>query len=145
MFRWKHQRTVGLSRSVPPYRAVSRKGETRRKRWRTSRKPLQLGCGLRIRRRSKRLDLMAPPSSLPSEVYSARMARLANISGKEAVKAFSKAGWQVMGQVGSHVVLSKPDVRANLSVPQHKELSTGTLRALIRAAGMTVEQFLALL
>jgi predicted RNA binding protein YcfA (HicA-like mRNA interferase family) len=73
------------------------------------------------------------------------MARLANISGKEAVKAFSKAGWQVMGQVGSHVVLSKPDVRANLSVPQHKELSTGTLRALIRAAGMTVEQFLALL
>lgn len=73
------------------------------------------------------------------------MARLANISGKEAVKAFSKAGWQVMGQVGSHVVLSKSDVRANLSVPQHKELSLGTLRALIRAAGMTVDQFLTLL
>jgi predicted RNA binding protein YcfA (HicA-like mRNA interferase family) len=73
------------------------------------------------------------------------MARLANISGKEAVKAFSKAGWQIMGQVGSHVVLSKPDVRANLSVPQHKELSTGTLRALIRAAEMTVDEFLSLL
>lgn len=73
------------------------------------------------------------------------MARLANISGKEAVKAFSKAGWQIMGQVGSHVVLSKPNVRTNLSVPQHKELSTGTLRALIRAAEMTVDQFLSLL
>jgi predicted RNA binding protein YcfA (HicA-like mRNA interferase family) len=73
------------------------------------------------------------------------MARLANISGKEAVKAFSKAGWQVMGQVGSHVVLSKFDIRANLSVPQHKELAAGTLRALIRAAEMTVEQFLELL
>jgi predicted RNA binding protein YcfA (HicA-like mRNA interferase family) len=73
------------------------------------------------------------------------MARLANISGKEAVTAFGRAGWQVMGQVGSHVVMTKPDLRANLSIPQHKELSTGTLRALIRAAGMTVDQFLALL
>jgi predicted RNA binding protein YcfA (HicA-like mRNA interferase family) len=50
-----------------------------------------------------------------------------------------------MGQVGSHVVMTKSEVRANLSIPQHKELSTGTLRALIRAAGMTVEEFLELL
>jgi predicted RNA binding protein YcfA (HicA-like mRNA interferase family) len=73
------------------------------------------------------------------------MGRLANISGRETVKAFSKAGWQVVGQVGSHVVMTKRNVRANLSVPQHKELSTGTLRALIRAAGMTVEEFQGLL
>ena len=72
------------------------------------------------------------------------MGRLANISGKEAVKAFGRAGWQVVGQVGSHVVLSKADVRANLSIPQHKELSIGTLRALIRAAGISVDDFLAL-
>jgi len=32
------------------------------------------------------------------------MGRLGNISGKDATKAFGKAGWQVMGQVGSHVV-----------------------------------------
>ena len=73
------------------------------------------------------------------------MARLANISGKEAVKAFEKAGWQRVGQVGSHLVLSKSGVRANLSIPQHKELSVGTLRALINAAGLTVDEFLALL
>lgn len=73
------------------------------------------------------------------------MGRLANISGKEAVKAFGKAGWQVMGQVGSHVVMCKTGVRANLSIPQHKELSIGTLRALIRAAGMSVDEFIALL
>ena len=73
------------------------------------------------------------------------MGRLGNVSGNEAAKAFAKAGWQVVGQVGSHVVLTKPGVRANLSIPQHKELSTGTLRALIRAAGMTVDEFLALL
>ena len=73
------------------------------------------------------------------------MARLANISSKDAVKAFEKAGWRVIGQVGSHVVMTKPDVRANLSIPQHKELSVGTLRALIRHSGMTVEEFLDML
>jgi predicted RNA binding protein YcfA (HicA-like mRNA interferase family) len=73
------------------------------------------------------------------------MGKLANISGKEVAKAFQKAGWQPVGQVGSHLVLINPGVRANLSIPQHKELSVGMLRALIRAAGMTVEEFLELL
>lgn len=72
------------------------------------------------------------------------MTRLANISGKDAVKAFQKAGWQVIGQVGSHIVLSKQGVRVNLSIPQHKELSIGTLRALIRNSGLTVDEFLKL-
>jgi len=73
------------------------------------------------------------------------MGKLGNISGKEAAKAFQNAGWQIIGQVGSHLMLSKVGIRANLSVPQHKELSVGTLRALIRCAGMTVDEFLALL
>jgi predicted RNA binding protein YcfA (HicA-like mRNA interferase family) len=72
------------------------------------------------------------------------MGRLANISGKEAVKAFQKAGWEPIGQVGSHLVLVKPGVRVNLSIPQHKELSVGTLRSLIRNAGLTVDEFLEL-
>jgi predicted RNA binding protein YcfA (HicA-like mRNA interferase family) len=73
------------------------------------------------------------------------MGRLSNISGKETAKAFQKAGWQMAGQVGSHLVMTKQGVRVNLSIPQHKELSAGTLRALIRNAGMTVEDFLKLL
>ena len=73
------------------------------------------------------------------------MGRLGNISGKEAVRAFERAGWQVVGQVGSHVVMIKPGLRVNLSIPQHKELSVGTLRALMRNAGLTVEEFLELL
>lgn len=73
------------------------------------------------------------------------MSRLGNISGKEAAKAFQKIGWRQLGQVGSHLVMVKPGSRVNLSIPQHKELSTGTLRALIRYAGITVEQFLELL
>jgi predicted RNA binding protein YcfA (HicA-like mRNA interferase family) len=71
--------------------------------------------------------------------------KLGNISGKEAAKAFRRAGWDAIGQVGSHLVMVKAGVRVNLSIPQHKELSLGTLRALIRNAGMTVEEFLSLL
>jgi len=71
--------------------------------------------------------------------------KLGNISGKETAKAFQRAGWKSVGQVGSHLVLVKSGVRTNLSVPQHKELSVGTLRALIRNAGMTADEFLALL
>jgi len=73
------------------------------------------------------------------------MGKLANISGAEAAKAFVRAGWQKVGQVGSHLMMTKPGQRVNLSIPQHKELSVGTLRALIRAAGMSVDEFLELL
>ena len=73
------------------------------------------------------------------------MGKLGNISGKDAVKVFQKLNWQQIGQVGSHVVMVKAGVRVNLSIPQHKELSIGTLRALIRNAGLSVDEFLNLL
>ena len=73
------------------------------------------------------------------------MGKLSNISGKKAVKAFEKAGWKKMGQVGSHLVMIKIGRNVNLSIPQHKELSVGTLRALIRNSGLTVDEFLKLL
>lgn len=69
------------------------------------------------------------------------MTRLPVISGAEAVKAFEVAGWRVSRQTASHVILVRPGHNANLSVPQHGELAKGTLRSLIRAAGLTVEQF----
>ena len=69
------------------------------------------------------------------------MARLPVISGAEAVRRFKRAGWRVERQRGSHVILLKEGCVASLSVPQHSELAAGTLRALIRAAGMTVEEF----
>jgi predicted RNA binding protein YcfA (HicA-like mRNA interferase family) len=73
------------------------------------------------------------------------MGKLGNISGKEVVKAFQKVGWTPIGQVGSHLVMVKSGIRVNLSIPQHKELSVGTLRSLIRNAGLTVDEFLVLL
>ena len=69
------------------------------------------------------------------------MARLPVLSGADAVKVFQKAGWTVARQRGSHVILVKDGHPATLSVPDHKELAKGTLRSLIRAAGMTIDEF----
>ncbi|MCX6594798.1 MAG: type II toxin-antitoxin system HicA family toxin [Acidobacteria bacterium] len=63
------------------------------------------------------------------------------ISGERAVRAFLKAGWTRDRQVGSHVILIKPGHPAVLSVPLHREVAPGTLRALIRVSGMSVQQF----
>lgn len=73
------------------------------------------------------------------------MGKLSNISGRDAVKAFEKAGWLARGQAGSHLVLTKAGIRASLTIPLHPELAPGTLRALIRDSGLTVDEFLKLL
>ena len=48
-------------------------------------------------------------------------------------------------QTGSHMILTKVGSVASLSIPDHRELAPGTLRKLIRAAGITVEEFRAAL
>ena len=73
------------------------------------------------------------------------MGALPVVSGARAVRAFEKAGWTQDRQRGSHVILIKTGHPASLSVPQHRELAPGTLRALLRSAEMTVENFAALL
>ncbi len=73
------------------------------------------------------------------------MSGLPVISGMQAIKTFSKAGWLPHRQVGSHVVLRKEGSKVTLTVPKHKELKPGLLRNLIKASGLTVEEFEALL
>ena len=73
------------------------------------------------------------------------MAQLPVVSGAAAVRAFERAGWRCDRQKGSHVILVKAGHIASLSIPQHRELAPGTLRALIRAAQMTVDDYVALL
>ena len=63
----------------------------------------------------------------------------------KAIKAFSKAGWVPHRQAGSHVVLRKEGLKVTLSIPKHKELKPGLLRHLIKAAGLTVDEFEGLL
>lgn len=69
------------------------------------------------------------------------MARLPVLSGAGVVRIFEKAGWTVDRRRGSHVILVKDEHIATLSVPDHQELAKGTLRSLIRAAGMTTDEF----
>lgn len=74
------------------------------------------------------------------------MTRLPVVSGRDAVKALRKIGYEVDHQSGSHMILRRatPPFR-RLTIPDHKELAKGTLRAIIREAGLTVEEFAALL
>ena len=58
---------------------------------------------------------------------------------------FRRAGFEVKRQHGSHIIMTKAGRPETLSVPDHGELKIGTLRALIRKAGLTVDQFLELL
>jgi predicted RNA binding protein YcfA (HicA-like mRNA interferase family) len=69
------------------------------------------------------------------------MPTLPSVSGRKTVRAFEKLGWQVARQRGSHIILVKEGEMATLSVPAHREVAKGTLRSLIRAAGITVDQF----
>ena len=72
--------------------------------------------------------------------------KLPVVSGGEAVKAFRKAGYEFDEQHGSHIILRHAySPHRRLSIPNHKELAKGTLRALIREAGIAVEEFVRLL
>jgi predicted RNA binding protein YcfA (HicA-like mRNA interferase family) len=70
------------------------------------------------------------------------MARLPVMSGREVVGVFETLGWRKVRQSGSHIVLVKEGQTATLSVPDHREVARGTLRKLIRAAELTVAEFI---
>jgi predicted RNA binding protein YcfA (HicA-like mRNA interferase family) len=69
------------------------------------------------------------------------MSALPVLSGRKAVRAFEKLGWQVVRQRGSHIIMVKEGEIATLSIPDHKEIAKGTLRSLVRTAGITVDEF----
>ena len=64
------------------------------------------------------------------------------LNAREVVKGFGAFGWHVSRQNGSHIVLVKEGHSATLSVPNHKPVARGTLRSLIRDAGLTVSEFI---
>jgi predicted RNA binding protein YcfA (HicA-like mRNA interferase family) len=69
------------------------------------------------------------------------MTHLPRISGQECIRALQRAGFTIKRQQGSHIVLRREEAYAQLVVPNHSELDRGTLRAIIRQAGLSVEQF----
>jgi predicted RNA binding protein YcfA (HicA-like mRNA interferase family) len=68
------------------------------------------------------------------------LTRLAGISGRRAVRAFERAGFVAGKPEGSHVTLKKAGC-PNLVIPLHREVSPFLLRAQVRRAGLTEEEF----
>ena len=75
------------------------------------------------------------------------MPKLPHLSGKEVIKALSKAGFQPARQKGSHVILIKNTEQGKRAVviPNHKEVDIGTPIEIIRQAGLKRDEFLELL
>lgn len=75
------------------------------------------------------------------------MAKLPRLSGKEVIKALSKAGFVSKRQKGSHVIMIKElkDGKIPLVVPLHSEIDTGTLLEIIRQSKLSKDEFLGLL
>ena len=72
------------------------------------------------------------------------MPKLPQISGREAVKAFGKIGYQVVRKRGSHFRLHHPH-RKPLTIPDHRMIGKGLLRRLLRDADISTKDFLKLI
>jgi len=74
------------------------------------------------------------------------VSKLPVTSGRDAVEALRKIGYELDHQTGSHMILRRaiPPHR-RLTIPDHRELAKGTLRAIIREAGLSVAEFAELL
>ena len=73
------------------------------------------------------------------------MTKVPRIAGRDCIRALERAGFYRKRQTGSHVVMRRDEPFAQVVVPDHDELDRGTLRAIIRQAGLSVEDFLQLL
>ena len=75
------------------------------------------------------------------------MPKLPTPSALEVIKALSSQGFQVISQKGSHIKMKKkaPDKTLVVIVPDHPEIPSGTLKSIIRQAGMTDDEFVKLL
>lgn len=73
--------------------------------------------------------------------------KLPVVSSKEAIKAFEKLGYVIVRQTGSHIRMKhQTDIsKKPLTVPNHKILSKGLLRKLLRDAEITTKEFLKLI
>lgn len=69
------------------------------------------------------------------------MPKLANISGRDAVKVFVKLGYSHTHTSGDHAILQRAGY-PTLSIPLHKEVAQFLLKAQIKRAKLSLEEFL---
>ena len=75
------------------------------------------------------------------------MTKLPLVSGEKAIKSLCKSGFVVTRQKGSHVRLKKMTFEGpiTITVPLHEVLDRGTLKSILRTAGLSVDEFIRLL
>ena len=67
------------------------------------------------------------------------------LSGKEVIRALDNAGFYFKRQKGSHIVLRRDNPFAQVVVPDHKSIDTGTLDSILDGANLSVDEFIKLL
>ncbi|MEE8176630.1 MAG: type II toxin-antitoxin system HicA family toxin [Acidobacteriota bacterium] len=73
------------------------------------------------------------------------MPKLPVLSGSELVKILAKIGYELDHQTGSHLILrNRFPPHRRLTVPNHRELAKGTLKAILRQAGLVLSDLLKL-
>jgi predicted RNA binding protein YcfA (HicA-like mRNA interferase family) len=67
---------------------------------------------------------------------------LPRCSGVECVAALRRLGFEIVRQSGSHVILRRPGGGASVLVPVHggRDVPAGTLRSILRQAGLTADE-----
>jgi len=73
------------------------------------------------------------------------MSKLPQVSGRDCARALGKKGFYLRRQEGSHMILRRDNPFAQVVVPDHKDLDRGTLRAIVRQSGLSVDEFAALI
>lgn len=73
------------------------------------------------------------------------MTGLPVVSGRQCARALEQAGFFIARDKGSHIIMKRADPPARLTVPDHKAVAPGTLRAIIRQAGLSVAEFVEML
>lgn len=74
------------------------------------------------------------------------MSKLPIISGIKVIKALKKVGYQIDHQTGSHIILRNKDPPyRRLTIPNHRSIAKGTLRAIIKQSGLSKLEFIKLL
>jgi predicted RNA binding protein YcfA (HicA-like mRNA interferase family) len=67
--------------------------------------------------------------------------RLPVLSGKQLVQRLRRFGYELDHQSGSHIILRHTDLpHRRLTVPIHRTIARGTLRAILRHAGVGVAE-----
>ncbi len=71
------------------------------------------------------------------------MGKLPALTAREVISALEKAGFALHHVTGSHHIMRhKNSLALRVTVPFHnRDLKTGTLRRIIKDAGLTVEEF----